>query len=435
MNSPFKQSFLFLVSVLFLFGACANDDDAGTMGPTSSDQPNILLIIADDMGKDATPGYSEGSIKPNTPNLDGIRNSGLTFNNLWVTPTCSPTRASMITGKYGYRTGVKWANDELDPSEVILHRYLKDETDNAYSTAVVGKWHLSGENASTNPESYGMDYYAGLTRGASQSYYQWQLFEDGGSSLQTEYITEVFTDLSIDWIKDQTQPWFLWLAYNAPHTPFHVPPAAMHTQGDLAAYMDGMDATPYYMAAIEAMDYQIGRLLAEIPEEDLDNTIIIFLGDNGTPPQVVQAPYTNRSAKGSMYQGGVNVPLFVSGKGVERTGQEYSLVSSTDLFSTIAEIAGINSSEVHDSKSFAPLLTGGSSNRSYQYSEMNNGTDDIWGISNGAYKLVVYASGEQEMYDLVADPYEQTDLLSGTLTAAEEVAKNELEAELLNIRS
>ena len=175
MNSPFKPLLLCLTLVLFLVGACA-DDDGGSTDPTGDNQPNILLIIADDMGKDATPGFSEGSIKPNTPNLDGIRNSGLSFNNLWVNPTCSPTRASMITGKYGYRTGVKWANDELDPSEVILHRYLKQETNDAYATAVIGKWHLSGENASTNPESYGMDYYAGLTRGAPQSYYQWQLY-------------------------------------------------------------------------------------------------------------------------------------------------------------------------------------------------------------------------------------------------------------------
>lgn len=434
MNSPFKPLLLCLILVLFLFGACA-DDDGGTTDPTGDNQPNILLIIADDMGKDATPGFSEGSVKPNTPNLDGIRNSGLSFNNLWVNPTCSPTRASMITGKYGHRTGVKWAGDELDQSEVILHRYLKEETNDTYSTAVIGKWHLSGENATLNPEVYGMDYYAGLTRGAAQSYYQWQLNESGAVSFQSEYTTQVFTDLSIDWIKDQTQPWFLWLAYNAPHTPFHIPPAEMHTQGDLPAYVDGMDATPYYMAAIEAMDYQIGRLLEEMPEEELDNTIIIFLGDNGTPPQVVQAPYTNTSAKGSMYQGGVNVPLFVSGKGVERTGQDNSLLCSTDVFSTIAELAGINGSEIHDSKSFASLLTGGGSNRTYQYSELKNDTNDLWAISNGTYKLIVNATSEQEMYHLGNDPYERTNLLSGTLTAAEEAAKTELEAELLNIRN
>jgi len=171
--------------------------------PTDTDHtgtPNILLIIADDMGKDATAGFSEGSLKPNTPNLDQLKAEGLMFNNLWVNPTCSPTRAAIITGKYGYRTAVKWANDELSSSEKILQQYINETSDNAYQTAVIGKWHLSGENPGFNPEDLGMDHYAGLVRGGVQDYYQWQLTEDGNGSLQTEYITKVFTDLSVEWI-------------------------------------------------------------------------------------------------------------------------------------------------------------------------------------------------------------------------------------------
>ena len=96
----------------------------------SSTAPNIILIIADDMGKDATSGFPEGNIKANTPNIDQIRNEGLAFNNFWVYPTCSPTRASIITGRYGYRTGVKWANDELSQSENILQNYIREESSN-----------------------------------------------------------------------------------------------------------------------------------------------------------------------------------------------------------------------------------------------------------------------------------------------------------------
>lgn len=430
----FRLSLIILLFISLTFLTCSKDEDS-TPDPTISDSPNILLIIADDMGKDATAGFAEGSIKPTTPNIDKIKDDGLTFNNLWVNPTCSPTRASIITGKYGYNTGVKWANDVLDPSEQILQKFIKEETNNAYSTAIIGKWHLSGENTTINPESFGMDYYAGLLSGGVQSYYQWQLTENGESNLETQYITKVFTDLSIDWINNQSKPWFLWLAYNAPHTPFHFPPVMMHSQGTLPSYTDGLDPMPYYMAAIETMDFQISRLLSEIPQEELDNTIIIFLGDNGTPNQVAQAPYSSSTVKGSLYQGGINAPMFISGKGVSRMGEDNSLICSSDLFSTIAELAGVDVTEIHDSKSFKALLSGTAVHRDFQYSESNNGIRDLWAISNGTYKLIVNANGDEELYDLANDPYEQNDLLLSALTPEAESAKMELEEELLNIRN
>ena len=175
--------------------------------------------------------------------------------------------------------------------------------------------------------------------------------EDGAGSFETEYTTKKFTDLAIDWIHQQDKPWFMWLAHNAPHTPFHVPPNGMHTQGNLPTFLDGMDETPYYMAAIEAMDFQIGRLLDRIPEEERENTIIIFIGDNGSPNEVAQSPYSNFTSKGSLNQGGINVPMFISGKGVSRSGNDDSLITSTDLFATISELAGVTVNEIHDSKS------------------------------------------------------------------------------------
>lgn len=402
--------------------------------PGNSEPPNILLIIADDLGKDALNGFTEGSIKPNTPHLDAIRNNGLSFTNMWVYPTCTPSRSAIITGKYGYRTGVKWAGDVLSQSETTLQQYISSGTGNKYATAIIGKWHLSGNNATVNPEDFGIDYYAGLIRGAVDDYYQWQLTEDGATIQQNSYTTEFFTDLSIDWVNEQTKPWFLWLAYNAPHTPFHVPPSNMHSQGNLPDYTNGMDGTPYYMAAIEAMDYQIGRLLDSIPENELENTIIIFIGDNGTPGQVAQSPYSPPKAKGSLYQGGINVPMFISGAGVSRSGSDDNVISPTDLFTTIAEISGVYVSEIHDGRSFKSLLTQQSHIREFQYSEMNDGTDDLWTISNGDYKLIVNANGNEEMYYLSNDPYEQNDLLDGNLTAAETAAKAALETELANIR-
>ena len=414
-----------LLLLLLISLGCQPDD------VTPDNQPNILLIIADDMGKDATDGYPEGSIKPNTPNLNSIREQGLKFNNCWVYPVCTPTRVSMMTGKYGYRTGVKWVNEEMSTSENTLHNYITENTDSSYATALIGKWHLSGLTSNRNPETFGIDYYAGLVGGGVQDYYEWPLSEGGVETTQTEYITEVFTDLSIDWINAQEKPWFLWLAYNAPHTPFHVPPSEMHSQGSLPEYTIASEATPYYMAAIEAMDYQIGRLMDSMSAEELENTIIIFIGDNGTPLQVAQAPYTNNSAKGTLYQGGINVPLFISGKGVNRVGEDNSLIAGVDLFSTIAQLAGVNSSSIHDSKSFKTLLDNAGEHRNYQYSETNN----AWTISNGDFKLIIKHNGNEEFYNLNDDPYETANLLNDTLTTAEENAKIELEAELSVIRN
>jgi len=158
---------------------------------------------------------------------------------------------------------------------------------------------------------------------------------------------------------DGKQAWFLWLAFNAPHTPFHLPPANLHsrdlsgTESDIAA-----NPLPYYFAAIEAMDTEMSRLLGSLDAETLANTIIIFLGDNGTPGQVAQFPYSRSKAKGSLYQGGVNVPLFISSPGITRTNErETALVNTTDLFSTIAALAGVNVGQVNDSISFESLLS------------------------------------------------------------------------------
>ncbi|MGB1037935.1 MAG: sulfatase-like hydrolase/transferase [Bacteroidia bacterium] len=429
-----KLKVILLIAIGIGLHSCKDDcEDKEVVNPVET-TPNILLIIADDMGKDATNGFSEGSIKPTTPHIDAFKNSGLSFDNFWAYPTCSPTRSSILTGKYGYRTGVKWASDELSQSEKSLQSYINENTNDKYATAIAGKWHLSGSRGNFNPEVFGIDYYAGLIRGQAQSYYNWLLTEDGSGTIESEYATTKFTDLGIDWIKKQEKPWFMWLAYNAPHTPFHVPPAEMHNQGSLPPYSDGMEEMPYYMAAIEAMDYQIGRLLDSIPTEELENTIIIFIGDNGSPNEVAQVPYSSFTAKGSLYQGGINVPMFITGKGVSRIGDDHNLITSSDLFATIAELAGVSVKEIHDSKSFKSLLVEPSTIRKFQYSEKDNGSTDVWTISNGSHKLIEYADADSELYNLTSDPYEQNNLLEGTLTSEDSAAKLVLEEEVARIR-
>jgi arylsulfatase A-like enzyme len=189
------------------------------------------------------------------------------------------------------------------------------------------------------------------------------------------------------------------------------------------------------MAAIEAMDYQIGRLLENISTEEKENTVIIFLGDNGTPGGVAQSPYSANSVKGTLFQGGINVPMFVSGKGVSRTGTDDNLITGTDLFATIAEISGIAKSQIHDSNSFKSLLSQSSIIRSYQYSELDNDDNNSWTIRDNRFKLIINASGNEEMYDLENDPYEKNNILNGTLSSEQTNVKLDLEDELLSIRS
>jgi arylsulfatase A-like enzyme len=432
----FKNSF-FSISISILFLSCSSPsiDDADITNPTSS-TPNILLVIADDMGLDATPNFAEGSIKPNMPILQGLMNTGITFKNLWSYSVCSPTRASILTGKYGSKSGVLEVGNTINTTETSVQKFIDNNTGNKYSSAIIGKWHLS-TNA-TDPITMGVDYYAGLLTGGVQNYNNWRLTENGSTATSTEYTTTKFTDLAIDWVGKQTKPWFLWLAYNAPHTPFHLAPTNLHSQGNLPTDDSSINAnpTPYFMSAIEAMDSELGRLINSMTTEEKANTVIIFIGDNGSPNQVAQSPYSRTKAKNTLYQGGVNVPMVVSGVGVTRTNaQENALVHTTDLFSTIATIAGVSTISYENSTSFYPLLSNSlATSRDYVYTEIsNNGTG--YAIRNTNYKYIKYASGVEELYNLSLDAYENSNLIGTTLSSEATNAKAALETEATRIRS
>ncbi|WP_299108706.1 sulfatase-like hydrolase/transferase [uncultured Tenacibaculum sp.] len=438
MKLTFKP--LILSLVVLLFASCGSDSagltEEDTSTPGQSTKPNVLLIIADDMGLDATPGFNVGSVKPNMPNLQNMINSGVRFTNLWSYPTCTPTRSSILTGKYGFRTGVMKVDDPLPTTETSLQQFLEDKN-TGYSNAVIGKWHLS--TSPSHPTQMGVDYYAGLLSGGVRSYWEWNFTQNQSTSGSNEYTTTKFTDLAIDWIQGQDQPWFLWLAYNAPHTPFHLPPTNLHSQGNLPSDDASISANPlpYYLAMIEAMDSEIGRLLASMTQEEKDNTIIIFIGDNGTPGQVIQ-DYRTRRAKGSLYQGGVNVPMVVSGKNVERFNQtEDQLLNTVDLFATISEIAGAGVNEINDSRSFKELLTSPSNSLSRDFAYTEHGQsigDDEYTIRNANYKYIMFTDGSEAFYDLTNDFFENTNLLSGTLSAEEQEQLNSLKETLNNLK-
>lgn len=433
--------FVFLVSSLLTVSSCKKNSDGSTSTPSIATQPNILLIIADDMGLDATPNYSVGSEKPNMPILEGLMREGITFDNAWAYPECSPTRASILTGRYGYRTGVLAVqeNNQIPLSETSIQKYLDDKS-SGYSSAVIGKWHLGGTNngGNNNPTNMGVKYYEGLITGGLQDYSNWTITKNGVQTTTTEYATTKFTNLAIDWIDQQSQPWFLWLAYNAPHTPFHLPPNNLHDRDNLPTDQTSIDANPqpYFFAMIEAMDAEIGRLLASLTEAERNNTLIVFIGDNGTTRQVIQAPYRKQRAKSTIYQGGVAVPMVVSGYGVSRKNErEAALINSTDLFATIVDIAGTGTTEIHDSKSIRPLFTQSKSDfREYVYGEYKSDTRDYWTARNTKYKLIEYVNGDKELYNLEVDFFENTNLLAGTLNTEQTTAKQNLETEIARIR-
>ena len=371
------------------------NDGNSTNGEIIHSEPNILLIIADDMGIDAAPGYAEGNVKPNMPNYTSLMNSGLKFNNVWSAPTCTPTRATLLTGKYGIKSGVTKVGNSISLSETSLQQYMASNGGSAYETALIGKWHLS--NGATDPLSMGIDYWAGFLTGAFNSYTDWSFTDNGTTTNETEYITTKYTDLAIDWVDAQDKPWFLWLAYNVAHTPFHLPPSELHSQGNLSSDQASIDSNPepYYMAALEAMDTEIGRLFDSMSEAQLANTIILFVGDNGTPARVAQAPFSNSKSKGTLYQGGINVPMIVSGKGVSRSGEEDALINTADLFATIANIAGSGAKAINNSISFFDLLssTNVSTKREVNYMDGSNDVGEF-AVRDEIFKLINLANGD-----------------------------------------
>lgn len=424
---PFLSIIIMLCSFLFL--SCSKESNTQNNEVAASSTPNIIFIIADDIGWDAYGKYPGiNGAKANTPTLDSLASKGITFTNNWVNPLCSPTRASMLTGKYGFRTGVGGvqapATAVLQSNETIIQKYINDNTAGQYANAVIGKWHVSSNNQLTAPENFGVQYYSGIFSGAVPSYTNWTQTSNGAQTNITTYTTTRFVNQSIDWIDQQSKPFFLWLAFNAPHTPFHLPPSNLITNQGLTNSTVAINANPlpYYLVSIEAMDKEIARLISSLTATQKENTVFIIIGDNGTPGQVAQSPYSSATVKGTLSQGGINTPLIISGKNItRRNAVETALVQAPDMFATIADIAGTNTRKYQDGISLKPLFTdANATKRSFAYSEQfgnTSSTDDGYAIRNLDYKLIHLESGTEYLYKLSTDPFEQNNLLLSALSS------------------
>lgn len=398
----------------------------------SQTKPNILLIIADDVGVDVFNGYHQPTLIANIPTLDSLRGSGITFQNVFSTPMCAPSRAAIMSGKYGLNTGVTGVPGNLPITDTSIFTALKTRLNTQYNTAVIGKWHISHPIDNTHPYSHGVDYFMGLMESGVSDYYKWDRTQDSVTVTDTNYVTTVLTDTAISWISKQSKPWFLWMAHPAPHSPFHVPPANMFTTSNPTTNRQK------YRAMLESVDYSTNKILSSMTTQQRDNTIIIFVGDNGTPGGV-GVDYPTNQFKSTVYQGGVRVPLIISGKGVNRTGEKaFELIHITDLYATILEAAGIDlNGGIYNSKSFVHLLGDSSgTNRKFNYTEIKNNLEDVYAIRNEQYKLIVdEINNTEELYDLFTDSLETDDLIVKGLTNGLQTIRDSLYNEAQAIRT
>jgi arylsulfatase A-like enzyme len=321
-------------------------------------------------------------------------------------------------------------NEFTLPEVIAANPYL------GYASASIGKWHLG--NAATSPTvNGGWPHFSGALGGGVQSYTSWTKTVNGVSTANyTTYATTDNVDDALAWIQQHgTNRWFLWLAFNAGHAPFHKPPDGLHsydslsgTQGDITA-----NPRPYYEAMIEAMDTEIGRLLSQV---DINDTTVLFIGDNGTPARVIQMPFSNARGKDTLYEGGVRVPFIVAGSGIVNPGRSSdAIVHCVDLYATILELAGALAPAIlpTDSRSLASILL----NQPFTPAEdavlMENETSvgqSGLATRRGNFKLIRPNGASEEFYDLASDPLETVNLLTETLNTEQQAALETLRARL-----
>lgn len=393
----------------------------------SQSQPNILVLIADDMGIDAFSPYGVGTDGPVTPHLVEMKDSGLLFSNTYAYSTCAPSRASIMTGRYGNKTGMVRSGLNMNNTERTIFEYIDSTTNGAYANALLGKWHL-GNNNPLRPNNQGIQHYDGNLDAAVDDYFVWERTVNGTTLTSTEYVTSYITDQAINWIDTVNGPWFLWMAYNAPHGPVHLPPDSLYTRTDTSTQEDK------YFCMIESVDHEIARLYSNMTQAQKDSTFIVFIGDNGTPGTYLQG-YPRGHGKTTVYEGGIRVPMFVTGYGVERIGEtEDGLVAGVDLFATIMELLGENyPGGYHNSLSLKDVLTdANATTRPYNYSEQSDGGVYSRAIRDAQYKLIIREENSNttmEFYDLLVDPLEFTELTAGGLSIDQQSALDNLKTE------
>ncbi len=455
----FQQAKLNLALKLALNLGCSLALAAGTL-PTATaaetSTPNVLLVIIDDIGPEQLGSYASDQIAnaapATTPNLDALASSGVRFKNAWGFPVCSPSRAAMYTGRYPLRTLVgdvieDSSDNTLSTSETTVAEVVKGA---GMSSALVGKWHVGEASANGGTDAPrvagGFDHHSGILSGAIPSYTNWTRYLDGVK--KPKIITTYATTYQVNDVLNYTSgsnPWFVTLALSAPHSPYHKPTSGLYSR-DLSSISDcntnNANKRECYKAAIEAIDAELGRLLTQLDSTGkLANTMIMVVGDNGTPAAVIDSGVDASKTKGTVYQRGVRVPMIVSGPAVVAGGRvRDDLVSVTDVFATVAELSGQSQSTGVDSVSLLPYLnnTASTTLRSSVYTESFSGSHSHNGnaaLRDARYKLIESMGSYVGFYDLQNDPEESVNLLNSALDSTAAASLASLKAEFDRLHS
>ncbi len=379
--------------------------------PPRQDHPNIVLIMTDDQGWGDI--HSHGNPKLDTPVMDRLAQDGARFERFFVSPVCAPTRASLLTGRYFLRTGthgVTRAYETMRSEEVTLAEALKQA---GYATGLFGKWH-NGAHYPHDPNGQGFDEFLGFSAGHWNNYFDTHLIHNG-KRVETEgYINDVLTDAAMAFIDQHKDgPFFVYLPYNTPHSPFQVPDQYFNKYRERG--FDHKNASVYGM--VENLDDNLGRLFDRLDALGLRNdTIVLFLTDNG-PNGGDRYNGDMRGAKGSVHEGGVRVPLFIRWPGHLEAGRVIRPIAQhIDLFPTLIDLAGVPMPETLplDGVSLTPLLNGdaaGWPERTLFTSwGRQAGMQPTPGAARTSRWRAVNTGEGWELYDMLNDPGQHADV-------------------------
>jgi arylsulfatase A-like enzyme len=394
----------------------------------AADKPNIVYIVADDLGWKDVGFHGCADIK--TPNIDKLAAEGTRLEQFYVQPMCTPTRAALMTGRYPLRYGLQTivipskGTYGLATDEYLLPQALKEA---GYDTAMVGKWHLGHADRKYWPRQRGFDYHYGAVLGEidyfthdAHGVLDWQ--RDNKPVHEKGYVTQLLGKDAVRVIgeHDTKKPLFLYLAFTAPHTPYQAPPEY------LARYKSIADETRRaYAGQIACLDDEIGKVLAALDKKKMrDNTLIVFHSDNGGTRDarmtgegnVKKVPCDNgplNGGKGQLYEGGTRVPAFASWPGHIKPGTEIKeLIHVVDMLPTLAQVAGASTakSKPLDGHDVWPAIAEG---KPSGRDEVVYNVEPFRGaVRQGDWKLVwaILLPSKIELFNLADDPNEQTNL-------------------------
>ena len=404
-------------------------------GVSQQEKPNVIVILTDDQGWGDL--SNSGNTNLNTPNIDNLAETGISFDHFYVSPVCSPTRAEFLTGRYHVRGGVystSAGGERLDLDETTIAQVFKNS---GYATAAYGKWH-NGMQAPYHPNARGFDDFYGFCSGHWGNYFSPMLEHNGEIVKSDGFIIDDLTNHGLAFIeKNKDKPFFLYLPYNTPHSPMQVPDKwwnkFKNKELEMLNREPGKENIPFTRAALamcENIDWNVGRVAAKVEELGLsDNTIIVYFSDNG--PNEYRWNGGMKGKKGSTDEGGVRSPLFIKWSGTLKSGKKISQIASVkDLLPTLTELAKVDyeSQKALDGISLKPLLL----EESPQWKDrlIVSHWAKKTSVRNEHYRL----DHEGKLFDMVNDPGQSTDISAQHAEIKEQLskAKEKWKAEVLS---